>query len=86
MEEYTPANSINEESFRDRRRSRLQVWADGEGKVVLRVSNATLHLGLCFVLLVIMVEFMVRYQGRRRRCVGCFVQENKKKKKTQGPY
>lgn len=69
MEEYTPANSINEEAGRERRRGCLWRWVDGEGKVFLRMTNAMLHMGLCFVLFAIMVEFMVRYRGHRRRCV-----------------
>ncbi|KAJ4385688.1 hypothetical protein N0V93_010117 [Gnomoniopsis smithogilvyi] len=66
MEEFTPANSINEEAFREEHQSRLRIWANGTGKPVLRVANAVLHLGLCTMLFAIMVEFMLWYRGHRR--------------------
>lgn len=73
MEEYTPANSINEQAFHDNtQRGWLRFWTEGKGKLVLRVANATLHLGLCCALLAIMVEFMVRYRGHERRCVASY--------------
>lgn len=70
MEEFTPANSINEESFRERGQGHLMSWAHGrKGKPVLRVVNAILHAGLCTVLLAIMIEFMLWYRGQKRRFV-----------------
>lgn len=70
MEEFTPANSINEESFREGSRWRLLAWANGrKGKPILRIVNAVLHVGVCTVLLAIMIEFMLWYRGQKRRFV-----------------
>lgn len=71
MEEYTPRNSIHDTTFSERqpRNARLVFWTEGAGRLVLRLANVALHLGVCCVLLAIMITFMVRYEGRKRRCV-----------------
>lgn len=82
MEEYTPANSIHETAFSERRPrdGPLAFWTDGAGRLVLRVANAALHSGVCSVLLAIMITFMVQYEGQKRRCVTLCVCENVERK------
>lgn len=76
MEEYTLADSTRHNAsasggpvgrrFRDLGSFRI----DGNSpkvKMISRLVNGAARLGLCFVLLAIMTEFMVRYRGRSRR-------------------
>lgn len=41
-------------------------WSEGTGKLILRMSNALGHLALCALLLIIMIEFLLRYTGHKR--------------------
>lgn len=69
MDEFTPANSIEEgpPGRRWRRDVLWWYWTEGRGKVVLRLLNAVLHLAVCCVVLTIMAQFLALYRGHRRR-------------------
>lgn len=76
MEEYTPASSMRVNSIDDPSREEIREFdrprVDGSGNRVKHMSqllNAIGHIGLCFVLLAIMTEFMVRYRGEKREYV-----------------
>lgn len=44
-------------------------WVDGRGRPALRVLNAAAHLVVCSVLLAIVVQFLVRYRGKKSKYV-----------------
>lgn len=63
--EYSPANTIREEEDVHQRggNSRSSV------RLLLQLVNGVAHLAVCVVLLVVMAQFLIRYDGTKRRFV-----------------